>query len=119
MLELAVGHLPACPAPPFLSFGIDTIDLLSLDVEGGELEVLRTVDFSILRVGVLVVEADGHNESKNSEVRKILLSNKFTYHGAVGNNNWFLGPAYVPSANKGTTPGGLTVVRNPRQGGRS
>ena len=118
-----VSTLPTVRCLPLMAMlaklGVNHIDFWSLDVEGGELEVLRTVDFNILRVGVLVVEADGHNESKNSEVRKILLSNKFTYHGAVGNNNWFLGPAYIPSANKGTTPGGLTVVRNPRQGGRS
>lgn len=47
VFELAVDRLPACPAPPFLSFGIDNIDLWSLDVEGGELEVchrLRTGD---------------------------------------------------------------------------
>ncbi len=40
-------------------FGVDTIDLWTLDVEGGELSVLETVDFERLRVGVLVVETDG------------------------------------------------------------
>lgn len=40
-------------------FGVDTIDLWTLDVEGGELSVLQTVDFERLRVGVLVVETDG------------------------------------------------------------
>lgn len=38
---------------------MDTIDLWTLDVEGGELSVLQTVDFGRLRVGVLVVETDG------------------------------------------------------------
>lgn len=37
--------------------GIDTIDLFSLDVEGAELAVLQSLDFSRLRVNTLVVSA--------------------------------------------------------------
>jgi hypothetical protein len=35
--------------------GVDTLDLFSLDVEGGELEVLKTMDWTI-PVGVLMIE---------------------------------------------------------------
>ena len=35
--------------------GVDTLDLFSLDVEGGELEVLKTMDWTI-RVGLLMIE---------------------------------------------------------------
>lgn len=48
---------PCCPCR--FRFGIDRIDLWSLDVEGAELEVLKTVDFSRLRVNAMVVEVGG------------------------------------------------------------
>lgn len=80
----------------FAKVGIDSIDFWSLDVEGGELEVLRTVDFERIKVGVLVVEADGHSPFKNQQVRDLMLSKGFKYHGPVGNNDWFLGPTFVP-----------------------
>lgn len=50
---------PPPPSPRPIRFGVDTIDLWTLDVEGGELSVLETVDWERLRVGVLVVETDG------------------------------------------------------------
>lgn len=53
------GRLMSSASPIERRFGVDTIDLWTLDVEGGELSVLQTVDFERLRVGVLVVETDG------------------------------------------------------------
>jgi FkbM family methyltransferase len=36
--------------------GIDHIDFLSLDVEGGEYDILSTIDFSKIQIGVIAVE---------------------------------------------------------------
>ena len=47
---------------------IDTtkvIDFLSLDVEGAEFEVLKTIDFNKVTFGVIFYEADDHNPKKN------------------------------------------------------
>ena len=41
------------------------IDFLSLDVEGAEFEVLKTVDFDSVDFGVIFYEADEHNPLKN------------------------------------------------------
>lgn len=40
-------------------YGVNEIDFWSLDVEGGELDVLQSIDFTKLSVGVLMVETDG------------------------------------------------------------
>jgi hypothetical protein len=54
------------------------VDLWSLDVEGAELEVLKTVDFSRLSVKVLMVELDGHNQEKDQAVKDLLAGVGFT-----------------------------------------
>lgn len=41
------------------------IDFLSLDVEGAEFEVLKTIDFDKVEFGIIFYEADDHNPLKN------------------------------------------------------
>ena len=60
------------------STGLLDIDLFSLDVEGAELAVLETLDFSSTNIRVFVVELDRSNLSKDEEVRKLILSHGFT-----------------------------------------
>ena len=50
-------------------FNITHIDFFSLDVEGAELEVLKTLDLSAVHISVLVVEQDGTNPEKDGAVR--------------------------------------------------
>lgn len=65
-------------------------DLFSLDVEGAELEVLHSVDFGAVTFGVIVVEADEHNEAKNAAVRKLLAGHGYHLHERVLRNDWFV-----------------------------
>jgi len=53
------------------------IDFFSLDVEGSELEVIKSVDLQRYRFKVIVVEEDGHNPSKNRAVSNILYENQY------------------------------------------
>ena len=57
---------------------IKYIDLLSIDVEGGEQVVLETLDFSI-PIYVVVIELDGHSQTKDNKCREILIKNGFTF----------------------------------------
>mmetsp|Transcript_5868 Transcript_5868/g.8510 ORF Transcript_5868/g.8510 Transcript_5868/m.8510 type:complete len:292 (+) Transcript_5868:93-968(+) len=65
-------------------------DFFSLDVEGAELSVLRSVNFDMTAFGVILVEADGHNETKDLEVRFFLESNGYTYYEEKSRSLWFL-----------------------------
>lgn len=71
------------------------IDFFSLDVEGGELEVLQSVDFNTIEFGMIVVEQDGHNPNKDLEVVNLLVKEGYiylgvkTFHGA-----WFMHPNF-------------------------
>jgi FkbM family methyltransferase len=57
---------------------IKYIDLLSIDVEGGEQVVLETLDFNI-PIYVIVIELDNHSPSKDDKCREILIKNGFTF----------------------------------------
>ena len=58
------------------------IDFLSLDVEGGEYEVIKTINFDLNQFGLILYEADSHNPIKN-EAMKVFLEKKgyvFRFH---------------------------------------
>lgn len=55
----------------FKNNGIDHVDVFFLDVEGGELTVLKTFDWSV-PIDMIVVEMDGSNPRKDESVRSVL-----------------------------------------------
>ena len=64
-------------------------DFFSLDVEGSEYEVLRTLDFNDIGFGIILVECDDHNKLKNMAVRAFLLKNGYEYFDFHSRNCWF------------------------------
>ena len=54
--------------------GMLDVDLFSLDVEGAELAVLHTLDFSVVNFRVLIVELDGMAPEKDQAVRDLLAA---------------------------------------------
>lgn len=56
---------------------------LSADVEGAELAVLRTMDWSI-PIGVLMFEGDKHTPQQTAELRGLLGSHNFSYVRRMG-----------------------------------
>ena len=69
------------------------IDLLSIDVEGAELVVLKTFDFKI-PVYVIVIELDESNPEKDSECRKLLQDNGFTFKKRLCINEFWINESY-------------------------
>ncbi|MBY0109993.1 MAG: FkbM family methyltransferase [Candidatus Babeliaceae bacterium] len=51
-------------------YGLYTIDYLTLDIEGGELDVLKSIDFDVFNIHVIDVE----NNYNDSKIKKFLLS---------------------------------------------
>lgn len=103
----SITKLPVIPCVPvgtlFKLFGILHIDWLSLDVEGGELEVIRTIDFSSINIQVLTIELDGSNPSKDKEVKDIMIKNGYRLLDAPAfqvqiANSWFVHKSFVASS---------------------
>eukprot|EP00756_Hemistasia_phaeocysticola_P019232 Hpha_TRINITY_DN15646_c3_g1::TRINITY_DN15646_c3_g1_i3::g.100169::m.100169 len=92
--------VPCAPLGTLLKeAGVTFIDLFSLDVEGGEEFVLRTMDWSI-PVRVWVIEMDAHNVTKNEVVTNMLLKNGYRR----AENDWsvtrFCGPKFACMPNE-------------------
>lgn len=78
--------------------GLTSINFFILDVENAELQVLKTLDFSLVRFDVIVVKAHGGSESKYEDVKQLLRDNNYNYHGPVVRNDWFVHASYVNSS---------------------
>ena len=59
--------------------GVQTVDYLSIDVEGAELEVLRGIDFDRVQVNVISVE----HSPRFSDVYDLLTTSGFAYQGLL------------------------------------
>jgi FkbM family methyltransferase len=72
---------------------IKYIDFLSIDVEGSELEVLRSMNWDI-PVYVICIEMDGHNPEKDEACREILQTNGFTFDKRLTINEFWVNKNY-------------------------
>ena len=78
------------PLSTLLPVSITHLDFFSLDVEGGEAEVLASFPFDRISLSVVFAEADGRNRTKDAIVRKILTDNGGTYVGWRGASDFFV-----------------------------
>lgn len=64
---------------------LERVDFFSIDVEGGELEVLKTYDWSIPTY-LILIELSNYDRERDDGCRKILKENNFTMRKEIGNN---------------------------------
>lgn len=95
-----IDSAPRIPCFPLHSLlrmtGIRHFNLFSLDVEGGELAVLQSLDFTNVIFDVIVVEADSHNEKKNLSVRDLKKNRGYIFSDHIGSNDWFVRKSFSP-----------------------
>ena len=75
---------------------IDYIDFFSLDVEGAELEVLKTMNWDI-PVHIILAEIKATNKysiKKNEQCRELLTSKGFIYHSSTRTDEVWINPQY-------------------------
>lgn len=73
---------------------IQYFDIFSLDVEGAELEVLQSIDFTKTGFGVILIEADEHSSDKNYAVQKLLRQNGYIFFDHYQRSDWFVNERY-------------------------
>ena len=70
---------------------IDQIDYLSIDIEGGELEVLNTIDFDKYHIKYLTVE----NNYNSKEIRDVMKKNDYAFILHNHKDDFYLKNEYV------------------------
>lgn len=70
------------------------IDFLSIDTEGGEYKVLKSIDFSKIEIYIICIELDGNNIKKDKLCREILLKNNFKLHKRININEFWINENY-------------------------
>ena len=73
---------------------ITHIDFLSIDVEGGELLVLESMDWGAVEVFVVVIELDETHTEKDMACRAILQKAGLTFQTRLGNNDLWVNLHY-------------------------
>ncbi len=70
--------------------GYEHIDFFSLDVEGAEFTVVKTIDFKKTSIDTFCIELDGHDAQKDERVVKLLKQNGYNQcHVSDKRNGWF------------------------------
>ena len=91
--------IPCLPLRSVLSaINVSHINLWILDVEGAELEVMRTVDFTAVKFDVIAVETDAKFRPGGFKQHIIEFLRKFDYvlSWDHGRNSWFTRSDFVP-----------------------
>ena len=69
------------------------IDIMVIDVEGGELEVLKSIDF-LFPIYLILIEAHSDQKEKNELVHEFLIDKKFKFIERQRGNEVWVNPNY-------------------------
>ena len=88
----------------FRENSVTHIDLFSIDVEGYELPLLRTINWNELSVRVLLIEVNHNSPQELQQIRSLLLSVALVSHGLCGTHYgdeiWFNSSYCRPGGDK-------------------
>jgi FkbM family methyltransferase len=65
--------------------GIQRAGILSMDIEGYELQALQGIDFSQFMAYVFIIENNSHQGLGNNEIRDFMISNGYIYFARIWN----------------------------------
>ena len=87
--------------------GVRHVNLFILDVEGGEMNVLKSIDWHLVKFDVIAVETDiyfrppGYGDAITEYLRRKGYRNAT---GQMGRNIWFTHPTFIPSRRPDLVP---------------
>jgi len=80
----------------FAKHGVERVDLLSLDIEGYEVEAIRGLDLRRIRPRVMVIEVDG--QAQENALDALILSRGYTKSVHLGPNIFYLAEASLATS---------------------
>lgn len=73
---------------------ITHVDFFSLDVEGGELEVLKSIDWGLVDIYLICIELCNEDTSKDELCREFLKNKGFEFIIRIGLNDYWINNQY-------------------------
>lgn len=92
----------------FAEAGMAHINYFSLDVEGAEIDILRTIDFSQVRIDLFTIEA---NSDKFQALRDLLEPHGYDFLGALGVDGFFVRHDVLADLTSRMGPGHMAQMR--------
>eukprot|EP00871_Galdieria_phlegrea_P005875 jgi/Galph1/775/GphlegSOOS_G5517.1 len=68
---------------------INHVDFLSIDVEGGELSVLKSICFNDVSIAVIVIELNQNNQTKDEQCRRLLREHDYLFDMRIASNEYW------------------------------
>ena len=94
--QTKTARIPCIPLQAVLdAAGLQHINLFSLDVEGGELAVLQSIDWARTSFDVILLESDGSNRTKDQGCHALLKRNGYVLDHLVTINAWYVRKGFV------------------------
>ncbi len=90
---LKVNSIPVSLDTILENSGVERVDLCVIDVEGHEVNVLKSFSFKVPVVMFMIEFLD--DKSKNDEVLKIMIKNNYSFKGKVAHNGIFIHNDYL------------------------
>jgi hypothetical protein len=82
-----------------LALGNPTVDLFSLDIEGGELPVLRSIPWDKVDIKVIIIEVNYLGkifEAANDDLVKLMTDNGYKFFSEIHINHVYVKNDFVP-----------------------
>uniref|UniRef100_A0A7R9VGC5 Methyltransferase FkbM domain-containing protein n=1 Tax=Chlamydomonas euryale TaxID=1486919 RepID=A0A7R9VGC5_9CHLO len=99
-LPASTIQLPCVPLSRLLHLArITHYNFFSLDVEGAELQVLKSINWQLVSFEVIVVEASNKegDSAKTEQVRELLMHHGYKFDKHVHRNDWFIHSSFIPT----------------------
>lgn len=76
--------------------GLEYVDIFSIDVEGGEYEILNTIDWNIpIYLFIIELSEDDGDTQKNINCRTLMKDKGYHFHKKVGLSEIWYDPSYL------------------------
>ena len=107
--ENPTAHVEEIPcidlATLFRAIGVYHVNFFMLDVEGGEMNVLHSIDWTKILFDVIAVETEPENthfrpNNYTMDVTNYLLQQGYIFERNIGRNSWFRHHTFTPSKKK-------------------
>jgi FkbM family methyltransferase len=78
----------------FSERGITEVGILSIDIEGYEMDVLESIDFSSVDIRIVIIENNTSNRIGSDSIRSLLISKGYVFYARI----WLMDDVFVSTA---------------------